>query len=109
MLVYGLFPYGYMVLGYVLSGTVTWLLLRPSIPGGGSGSCSAVIAILCLLKDFLFLICYFSEGMAVFYKKSYWKRELKEAALLTTEVTRMRRLINQHDYNHRHQCTLLRK
>lgn len=33
--------------------------------------------------------------MAVFYKKSYWKRELKDAALLTTEVTSMRRLINQ--------------
>ena len=50
-----------MVLGYVLSGTVTWLLLCPSLPGDGSGSCSAVIAILCLLKDFLFLICYFSR------------------------------------------------
>lgn len=35
VMVYGLFPYGYMVLGYALSGTVTWLLLRPSLPGGG--------------------------------------------------------------------------
>lgn len=35
VLVYGLFLYGYMVLGYVLSGTVTWLLLRSSLPGGG--------------------------------------------------------------------------
>lgn len=35
VLVYGLFPYGYMIFGYVSAVAVTWLLLRPSLSGGG--------------------------------------------------------------------------
>ena len=34
VLVYGVFPYGCMVFCYVFAGTVTWLLLRPSLQGG---------------------------------------------------------------------------
>lgn len=35
VLIYELLPYGCIVFRYVLTGTVTWLLLRPSLPGDG--------------------------------------------------------------------------
>ena len=59
----------------LLSGDVVCPSMEPESPIRELFCCNCHA---CLLKDFLPLICHFSEGMAGFYKKSYWNIRLKK-------------------------------